>query len=228
MKINVSDETKTLVVLQGQAEKIKYRQPLRIGGATFESIANYIKNGRANAKTSLIILDKENRKATFKQNPNDDEADVVEAVLKTSKDVDFLLNGKKFRRDQLETFLRRNKHLFPNKQDFGELLLSIKEFVANVKIKFEQDDNNRGNKKNSYVQQLESGVPFTTVIEVPIFVGEKKVKLTVDIFFEVTEGEVFFWFECQELNELIENKVNEVFEIISNLLIEKSILIIEI
>lgn len=162
---------------------------------------------------AIISVDFQKLTITAQTNPNTELNDVVTGSIELNPDlVAFKINkvGAQFSRETLVGFLRTNRQYFPDKEAHGQLLSTIKNLKVSVAISAGRNEDNRGNRNNNYEKTVEAeNVPVSTLIEIPVFVGERPVKLQLDICYDTSDSNVYFWFESAELNESIFNESNQ-------------------
>ncbi|WP_346320936.1 hypothetical protein [Chitinophaga sp. YIM B06452] len=166
---------------------------------------------------AVVMVDRKALTIEAQTNPNNSiENDTVLGKIEVNPELrGFKINqvGSNFSRETLMGFLRTNRQYFPDKEAHGQLLSTVKNLKVNVNINASRTEDNRGNKANEFDKKVTAeNVPVSTIIEIPVFVGEKPVRLALDICYDTTEQNVFFWFESAELNEVIYEASNERIE----------------
>jgi len=160
-----------------------------------------------NKQLAIVWVDFQSLTIEAQTNPNTDLNDVVTGCIQLNPDlVAFKINkvGNNFSREQLVGFLRTNRQYFPDKEAHGQLLSTIKNLSVKVNIAAGRNEDGRGNRSNNYEKTVESeNIPVSCMIEIPVFVGERPIKLSLDICYDTSDSNVYFWFESPELNESI-------------------------
>lgn len=226
--VTITSETKELVIRHGEAQIIEQPNNVRIIG-DIDSVVNYIKHRKPDTSICHVVQSKKEFKAVFYENPKYDTSVQVEARL----EVNALLNelgintGKKYSRDELMQTLRFNRTLFPSMDEYTKLLGGVNDFTAKVDISLQQSGDNRGNKISNFGKVVKANdVPLNCVIALPLFVSFDKVKLQIEICFDVTAQGAIFWLESLELKTIIEDTANETFDSMRAALEELGVLVI--
>lgn len=161
---------------------------------------------------AIISVDYQKLTIQAQTNPNTELNDVVTGTIQVNPDLAaFKINkvGNNFSREQLVGFLRTNRQYFPDKEAHGQLLSTIKNLQVKVNISSGRNEDNRGNRNNNYEKTVDAeNIPVSCMIEIPVFVGERAIKLSLDICYDTSDSNVYFWFESPELNESIFNESN--------------------
>lgn len=165
------------------------------------------RQGIINKQLAIVWVDSKSLTIEAQTNPNTDLNDVVTGSIQLNPDlVAFKINkvGNNFSREQLVGFLRTNRQYFPDKEAHGQLLSTIKNLSVKVNIAAGRNEDGRGYRSNNYEKTVESeNIPVSCMIEIPVFVGERPIKLSLDICYDTSDSNVYFWFESPELNESI-------------------------
>lgn len=212
IKINVEKGVETITVLHGNAEPIFYSKAITVKGGAINSVYEYL--SKKIVDDSII----ENSKIEFCfdklyinllydarwRNP-----DVIEGSLKLHPDLEkFAINsGKGYSTFELADFIKMNRHYFENKDYAMKLVSELKNFEGKVNRDLEAKSDDRGNKRALIHQVVESNIPAGFFIDVPVFVGQEKIRLEVEININSS-------FECYlispDLKELIDVKSKEI------------------
>jgi hypothetical protein len=79
--------------------------------------------------------------------------------------------------------IKMNRSFFDNHTTAMELVTALKNFKATVNKEIEKADNSRGDKKILIDQVVKSNIPETFVLKLPIFKGEPKHDIEVEVYF---------------------------------------------
>lgn len=138
---------------------------------------------------------------------------VIEGKMIPFEDFEaFRINtGTRFEKNEIISLLKKSKVYFPDKEDWSRLLMTFQKFITKVTKDFENSDNQKGQ-----VQKLEaySGAlqgfridgekeEFNPefILELPLFVGEEKVRFTVQICLDPVDTKMKFYLESIDLHE---------------------------
>lgn len=89
--------------------------------------------------------------------------------------------GKKYNPFQLADFIKMNRHLFESKSVAMELVSVLKNIKANVNKAIEANKDDRGNRRALLDQVVQSNIPESFNIELPVFKGQPKLVVPVEI-----------------------------------------------
>lgn len=105
---------------------------------------------------------------------------------------------------KLGQFLRLNRALFEDKEACMKLVSQLKNFTAKAKSEIEKQHDPSGSRAEVYRQTVESNLPKSFAIRVPLFKG--KAKTTIDVEFDhyLTDGEVFLQLVSPGARELMD------------------------
>jgi hypothetical protein len=209
------------------ADPLPLKEPkvINISG-DIHSISNFLKQrfGESSGFSSqevdrskvIVTADKHSRTITMLLDPENHYGATVIGRLESSDELkQFYINEeKKFDRQQLQKLIKFSRLYFDNKEQHAQVLLSITKLRVKTESELKQENDNRGNKTNSFERKVidDSGFVQFFHLFIPIFKGFPPVKFQVEICFEPSESGILFWLESPELHEIKEGKVNEIFE----------------
>ena len=190
------------------------RQKPYVFSGVLACVVDFLKHRLPIIDKQLAIISVDYQKLTIQAqtNPNTDLNDTVTGSIEVNPDLTaFKINkvGNNFSREQLVGFLRTNRQYFPDKEAHGQLLSTIKNLQVKVNISAGRNEDNRGNRNNNYEKTVDAeNIPVSCIVEIPVFVGERPIRLSLDICYDTSDSNVYFWFESPELNESIFNESN--------------------
>lgn len=206
IKVTIENGVKEVVVLTGAAETVYHLKSIDVKGGAINSVHEYLSK---KVVTESII---EHSKLEFcydklyinlvydarNRNP-----DFIEGSLKLHPDLEkFNINsGKSYGTFELADFIKMNRHYFENKEYAMKLVSELRNFEGKVNRDLEARTDDRGNKRALINQVVESNIPSGFHLEVPVFVGQEKVRLEIEVTINSS-------FECSlispDLKELID------------------------
>lgn len=89
--------------------------------------------------------------------------------------------GKKYSHFQLADFIKMNRHLFESKSVAMELVSALKNIKATVNKAIEDSKDDRANRHMLIDQVVSSNIPESFNIELPIFKGQPKVTVPIEV-----------------------------------------------
>lgn len=125
---------------------------------------------------------------------------------------EFKINkGDRFSKTQIISLLKTSKVYFPDKDDWTRLLTTFQQFITKVIKDVENSDNQKGEVKKleAYSGALqgfridgekEEFRPYFH-LEIPLFVGEEKVRFEVQICLDPTSSDLKFYLESIDLHQ---------------------------
>lgn len=221
LKLNITAEGAETTILIGRANTPKQPNKLSVSG-DFSAVSNYleVKQRSANSfqavspETTIVLCDKEKLTIELFTDPNDPNATEVRGKAEFSKELlEFGVNQNKFfTKEQLVKIIRYNRRFFPNKLENADLLAAYQNFSASVNKNIQDKSDLRGNRDSQFQKTVNTSLPESFVLEIPIFKGEKSASFPVEICMEDYDSGIRFWFESVDLSELIATKTDEIFE----------------
>lgn len=212
LKINIENGVKEVTILHGTAEPVYHLKAIEVKGGAINSVHEYL--------SKKVVSDEiiEHSKIEFcydklyihllydarQRNP-----DVIHGSLKLHPDLEkFNINsGKSYSTFELADFIKMNRHYFENKEYAMKLVSELRNFEGKVNRELEAKTDERGNKRALINQVVESNIPSSFHLEVPVFVGQEKIRLEVEVTISAS-------FECSlispDLKELIDLKSKEI------------------
>lgn len=106
---------------------------------------------------------------------------------------------KKYTVKDLISFLKLNSFYFNDKDACMAIVANLQKFKADVQIKIEASDDNRGNKKNLDETSVTTDVPLDFTLKFPLFKGQPDFSFKAEVCFEVRDGGITLWLESVEL-----------------------------
>lgn len=167
------------------------------------------------AKTNLVI-NKEKGTVTLSVNEESYFKGKIIGTLKLNPILAKLRinddNFSGFTPAELAKILRMNRHLFPNKEFFNDLIKSLQEFKAKFDTAFENTNDKKGNIANSVVKNLVSKHEYNFAINLPIFEGLLVSVLPIEV-------DIDYSGDAQIKCNLISVQLNEEIELIKESII---------
>lgn len=186
IEVKLTAENKELIILTGAAEPVYHNKAIEVKSGSINSALEYL--SKKVVKPEII----EHSKLEFcydklyinllydgrQRNP-----DVIEGKLKLHPDLEkFSINsGKTYSTFELSDFIKMNRHYFENKDYAMKLVAELRNFEGKVNRDLEAKSDDRGNKRALINQVVESNIPTGFFLELPVFVGQEKQRLEVEI-----------------------------------------------
>lgn len=176
-----------ITLLKGEAEPVYHEKSLEVSNASIASVHEFL------VKKGTVNEDIVNSKIEFsyselylnlyysvrRRNP-----DTIKGLLKLHPDLlKFKINGQKsYSTIELADFIKMNRHYFENKEIAMKLVSELRNFEGKVNKELELKADNRANTRALIHQTVESNLPEGFILNLPVFVGQGKVRLPVEIY----------------------------------------------
>lgn len=109
---------------------------------------------------------------------------------------------------KLGQFLRLNRAVFEDKEQCMRLVSSLKNFTAKAKAEIEKRHDPSGSRADVYRQEVESNLPKSFTVKLPIFTGPVKTTFDVEFDHYLTDGEVFLQLVSPGAKEIMDNTID--------------------
>jgi hypothetical protein len=214
-----------LTIREGEAQKLlplKEPNVINVVG-DIHSVSNFIAarqvghSSQAIDKNKAIVLVNKNlRTIVLKLDPENYYGATITAKLEQSKELEqFGINtNTRYSRKSLLDLLRFNRLFFEDKNAHAKLLLGLTKLRIKSETEIEQEKGNQGNKRNLHDVKVvdDGGLEKEFNISVPIFKGFNPQNISVEICYELLNGDVSFWLESVGLKEVTESQIDGIFE----------------
>lgn len=135
---------------------------------------------------SHVLVDAEKATITLIDDHKSAYASKVCGKLEVSPEfTKFGINGEKFRTPlEMSEFIKMNRAYFENRSVAMELVAQLRNFTAKINKQVEQEHNqNKGDKRVLIAQVVDSNVPSSFQVKLPIFKGEDPIIFEVETYF---------------------------------------------
>jgi len=166
-----------------------------------------------NKETTLVTVNKEAGTIELQTNPNDVYGSTVKGTLQISDELNlFCINGgKMFSQKELIKILKFNRIHFSDPLEQQDLLKQYMAFSFKTGTEGHANGDDRGNKSQAVSKIVETNLPTSFTLKIPIYKGERSLVFRVEICLDVTDGGAKFWFESVELHELQQTEKEIIF-----------------
>jgi len=215
LQINLGEGvTKAEVILrEGQAIKeLEPKAPVKTNlsgviGAPVEYLTKRVATGQFTQERSHLIVDREDIKLTLVINEDDDyNRGQINGTLEFHpKFVEFGINtGKVWTPTELGLFFKMNRAFFPDKSINMKLVTDLMNFSATVNNVIERSVKENGDRTDNFAQVVNSNLPASFTLDIPIFKGMDSETLEVETFAKVSGREVAFTLLSPGANQTLE------------------------
>lgn len=231
INFNVPESASPVVVhlLEGEAPKNTYPVKLNIHG-DINAVSDFISTREETLDKNKchVLFIHDDQTIWLVINEDSEYSGDVVAKMEAYKDLEaFGINrGRFFTRAEMEKLIRMNRFYFPDKDDHMKLMSDFKSFTARVNQEIQQSADQRGNKSNINVKNVQSDLVESFVICIPVFKGGESRTFRVEICYDVTDSAPRFWLESVELFEIEKIEINRVFKAKRDELLSKGFTVI--
>ena len=158
-------------------------------------------------KRANVLVNRESMTITLTVNEDDE---YTKGVLKGTVELSdvfkkFNINGNAgWNPNKLGQFLRLNRGVFADKEQCMVLVTKLKNFTAKAKAEIQKQRDPSGSMAEVYRTEVESNLPKSFTIVVPIFKGTAKTAIEVEFDHYLVDGEVALQLVSPGANECVE------------------------
>ena len=167
-----------------------------------------------NQKASNIIVNRDVRGIALTVDETNYYQSDIRGELKTSKEMmEFGINTeKKWEPIKLSKFLKMHRAFFTDKSQNMMLVSTLKNFKAKVNQDIERSKEENGSKVDNYSQVVDSNLPKSFKLNIPLFKGFACEEIEVEIYADVDGRDVSLSLVSAGANEAIEEYKNKVID----------------
>ena len=216
INLTAKEGVSEIIVRTGDAPKVhdpvKYSfegnisAPLEYFNARVKANMNYF-----DAKLAVVEVNERDYKIIIRRDPKDVFAETVSGQLKKNPDIEAIgvNTGEQFKPSELAKRLKKNRIFFSAIADAMRIISDLQSLKVSAKSELEQSDDRRGNTKNVFVQSVETNMPVSFQLAMPIFNGDSDVSFAVEVSFEVSGQQVLCSLDSIELTEYERRRAHE-------------------
>lgn len=207
-----------VVLREGQAAKpLDPKEPKKVSIAgTIEAPFKWLgkRIGLINQKASNIIVNRDKMGLALTIDETNYYQTEVCGFLITSKEMqEFGINTeKKWEPIKLSQFFKMHRAFFKDKSENMMLVSTLKNFKAKVNQDIERSKEENGSKTDNYSQVVDSNLPKSFKLNIPLFKGFACEEIEVEIYADVDGREVSLSLVSAGANETIEEYKNKVID----------------
>lgn len=223
LQINLGQNvTKAEVIIrEGAAVKeLEPKAPLKTNisgtiGTVSEYLRKRVKTGQFTEERSQLIVNRED--ITIKLIINEDDAyntgDVKGKLQIHPKFAEFGINsGKVWTPTDLGMFFKMNRAFFVDRAENMKLVTTLMNFTASVNNTIERSVKENGNRTDNFAQVVNSNLPESFRLRIPIFKGMQSEDLEVETFAQINGREVNFMLLSPGANQTTEDLRDNVID----------------
>lgn len=223
LQINLGQNvTKAEVIIrEGAAVKeLEPKAPLKTNisgtiGTVSEYLRKRVKTGQFTEERSQLIVNRED--ITIKLIINEDDAyntgEVKGKLQIHPKFEEFGINsGKIWTPTELGLFFKMNRAFFVDRAENMKLVTTLMNFTASVNNTIERSVKENGNRTDNFAQVVNSNLPESFRLRIPIFKGMPSEDLEVETFAQINGREVNFLLLSPGANQTTEDLRDNVID----------------
>lgn len=206
--------TKAEVILREGAavRELEPKAPIKTAisgviGVPVQYLSKRVATGQFTQERSHLIVNREKIKISLVINEDDEYTrGQVDGTLEFHpKFIEFGINtGKVWTPTELGLFFKMNRAFFPDKATNMKLVTDLTNFSATVNNKIERSARESGDRTDNFVQVVNSNLPASFTLSIPIFKGMEAETLEVETFAKVDGREVTFVLLSPGANQTLE------------------------
>ena len=202
-----------LILREGAAIKeLEPKAPIKtdlsgVIGVPCEYLIKRVKTGQFTQERSHLIVDRENVELKLVINEDDayNQGTVKGKLDFHPKFLEFGINtGKVWSPTELGMFFKMNRSFFADLKTNMGLVTTLMNFTATVNNKIERAAKENGDRTDNFSQVVNSNLPESFKLEIPIFKGMKPETLEIETFAQISGREVAFTLLSPGANQALE------------------------
>lgn len=207
-----------VVLREGEApELLEIKEPERVViSGTIDTPFRWLEKRieLINQKASNIIVNRDVMGIALTVDETNYYQSDIRGELKTSKEMmEFGINTeKKWEPIKLSKFVKMHRAFFTDKSQNMMLVSTLKNFKAKVNQDIERSKEENGSKADNYSQVVDSNLPKSFKLNIPLFKGFACEEIEVEIYADVDGRDVTLSLVSAGANEAIEEYKNKVID----------------
>ncbi|GHT09057.1 hypothetical protein FACS189426_06300 [Bacteroidia bacterium] len=184
-------------------------------GVPVEYLTKRVATGQFTQERSIVIVNREEIRLSLVINEDDEYLrGQVDGTLEFHpKFIEFGINtGKVWTPTDLGLFFKMNRAFFPDKNTNMKLVTDLMNFSATVSNKIDRMVKENGDRTDNFAQVVNSNLPASFVLEIPIFKGVKAETLEIETFAKINGREVSFTLLSPGANQALEEIRDKVID----------------
>jgi hypothetical protein len=175
------------VVRIGEAEPIKEREKVLVNGLISVPAEHITKSTpeTIDVDNSFVLYNLHRKTITFYQNQGAiyNAAAQYAGRIESSKEIERLAvnSNTSYTPLELSSFIKMNRYMFKSKNVTMKLVSELRNFKAKIDKEIEVSSDSRGNTRELRAQAIESNLPNSFTVIIPVFEGGEKEAFDVEI-----------------------------------------------
>jgi hypothetical protein len=221
LELKIDNANGELVIREGKAQDplpLKEPNVIKITG-DIHSVSSFITNRQTgngsqeiDKNKAVVTVDKYNKTILLQLDPENFYGASVTAKLEQSKELEqFGINtNTRYNRKSLLDLLRFNRLFFEDKNEHARVIAGLYKLRIKSEQEIQQEKDNQGNKRTLHDVKTvdDGGMVKEFTLTIPLFKGFAAQRITVEICFDVLNGDVSFWLESIGLKEATDSAID--------------------
>lgn len=167
-----------------------------------------------NQKKSNVIVNRDNMSLLLTVDETNYYQTKIGGILQASKEMDeFGINtNKTWEPTKLSQFFKMHRAFFKDKTENMTLVSTLKNFKGKVNQDIERSKEENGSKVDNYSQVVDSNLPKSFKLNIPLFKGFANEEIEVEIYADIDGRDVSLSLVSAGANEAIEEYKNRVID----------------
>ena len=151
---------------------------------TIDAPARWVEARQFNQKASNIIVNRSERTIVLNVDETNPYKTIIVGVLKPSKEItEMKVNTYEYvTAQQMAERIKMHRSYFANRQEAMKLVSDLQNFKAKVNKHIQDSSDNRGNRDLVYNQAVESNLPKSFILSIPLFKGMEKTDIECEVY----------------------------------------------
>lgn len=224
MQFNFSEGTNKAEVIVREVSSVNeldVKAPLKLNingviGSVFEFLnKRKDQSDQINQKRCHILVNREkiSIKLTFNENDEYLTGTIGGILEEHPKFKEFGINsGKVWTPTELGMFFKMNRSFFPDKAENMKLVSELMNFTATVNNSIEKSAKENGDRTDKFAQTVNSNLPASFILNIPIFKGTATETLEVETFAQINGRDIAFVLLSPAANQTMEDIRDKVID----------------
>lgn len=224
LELNFAEGISKAEIVIREVEKVNeldVKPPLKLNiKGVIGSVAEFLskrkdQEDQINQKRCHILVNREKISIELIYNENDEyQTGSIKGTLEEHpKYKEFGINsGKVWSPTELGMFFKMNRSFFPDKSENMKLVSELMNFTAKINSSIERSAKENGNRTDNFEQTVNSNLPASFVLNIPIFKGTQSENLEVETFAQVNGREIAFVLLSPAANQTMEDIRDKVID----------------
>lgn len=207
-----------IILREGKAaEQLPNREPINVEiNGTIDTPLRWLKKKveLIDQKKAYISVSRDDMSIALVDKENDYYSNNIAGELEASKEMKaFGINtDKRWEPIKLSQFFKMHRAFFKDKTENMALVSILKNFKAKVNQDIERSKEENGSKTDNYSQMVDSNLPKSFKLNIPLFKGFACEEIEVEIYADVDGRDVSLSLVSAGANETIEEYKNRVID----------------